>query len=273
MRHLHSFYFLPFLLLAIAGCDAQTPLADVTGPATAYSRSGAGSGTGTPQTKAPGTGDSPPGSACISADARREQALVTHVTDGDSIEVEVGGVPFRVRYIGIDAPEMNGEPLGKEAREANSGLVGGKAVEMIRDLSEADRYGRLLRYVFADGRFVNRELVRIGMARAGYFPPDVACYAEFRTAEEEARQDARGLWGLLGSPTFATRTGEGCAGGCVTPPAGCVIKGNISASGEKIYHVPGQRYYEQTVIEPEKGERWFCTEEEAVTAGWRKSKV
>jgi hypothetical protein len=53
--------------------------------------------------------------------------------------------------------------------------------------------------------------------------------------------------------------------------AGCVIKGNISSSGERIYHVPGQRYYDKTVISWSKGERWFCTEQEAVAAGWRKS--
>jgi hypothetical protein len=54
----------------------------------------------------------------------------------------------------------------------------------------------------------------------------------------------------------------------------CLIKGNISvATGEKIYHVPGQRDYEKTVITQSKGERWFCSEAEAVAAGWRKSKV
>lgn len=54
----------------------------------------------------------------------------------------------------------------------------------------------------------------------------------------------------------------------------CRIKGNISVtSGERIYHVPGQRYYNDTVIETHKGERWFCSEQEARAAGWRKSKV
>ncbi len=53
----------------------------------------------------------------------------------------------------------------------------------------------------------------------------------------------------------------------------CLIKGNINNKGEKIYHMPGQKYYDKTIIEPEKGERWFCTEQEATTDGWRKSKV
>ena len=64
-----------------------------------------------------------------------------------------------------------------------------------------------------------------------------------------------------------------CAGGCAEPPdPSCNIKGNISiASQEKIYHVPGQRNYDDTEISPEGGERWFCTEEEAIAAGWRKA--
>ncbi len=54
----------------------------------------------------------------------------------------------------------------------------------------------------------------------------------------------------------------------------CRIKGNISyRTGERIYHVPGQRYYESTQIDTAQGERWFCTEQEAQSAGWRKSKV
>ncbi|MER9171225.1 hypothetical protein NKI12_28645 [Mesorhizobium australicum] len=60
-----------------------------------------------------------------------------------------------------------------------------------------------------------------------------------------------------------------------TPPSGgCNIKGNISMeTGERIYHMPGQRYYNQTVINPAKGERWFCSQWQAWLAGWRKSKV
>ncbi|MBN1439376.1 MAG: thermonuclease family protein [Anaerolineales bacterium] len=210
---------------------------------------------------------------CIPAGARRDEARVTGITDGDSIQVEMNGVPFRVRYIGIDAPEMDGGLLAEESRAANMALVASRTVLLIRDLSEADRYGRLLRYVLVDGVFVNHELVRLGLARAGHFPPDTACDPDLRVAEEEARLAGRGIWGLIGSPTRGAETGASCAGGCVTPPPGCVIKGNISADGEKIYHMPGQKYYEKTVIEPEKGERWFCTEAEAVAAGWRRSKV
>jgi micrococcal nuclease len=207
-------------------------------------------------------------SSCVPARFPREEATVRKAVDGDTIEVDRGGVPFRVRYIGMDAPELSGEPMAAESLEANRRLVEGKRIVMVRDLSEADRYGRLLRFVFAGGIFVNSELVRLGLARAMSYPPDVSCDAEFRSAESEARAARRGLWGIAESLTFA----EGKVGDYPTPPAGCRIKGNISAGGEKIYHVPGGKYYDQTVIEPEKGERWFCSEAEAVAAGWRRSK-
>lgn len=61
-------------------------------------------------------------------------------------------------------------------------------------------------------------------------------------------------------------------GGAVAQDA-CNIKGNVSTKGERIYHVPGQKYYNDTVIQSSHGERWFCSEEEARAAGWRRSKV
>jgi hypothetical protein len=66
---------------------------------------------------------------------------------------------------------------------------------------------------------------------------------------------------------------EGCPNGCTAPPPGCDIKGNISKEGERIYHLPGDQFYEKTVISPEKGERWFCTAREAEKNGWRHAKV
>jgi hypothetical protein len=68
--------------------------------------------------------------------------------------------------------------------------------------------------------------------------------------------------------------GAGCPAGCREPRPGCEIKGNVSyRTGERIYHLPGQRWYEETVINPRYGERWFCTEEEAEANGWRRARV
>ena len=66
---------------------------------------------------------------------------------------------------------------------------------------------------------------------------------------------------------------QGCPEGCTIPTPECTIKGNISSkAGERIYHLPGQQFYDKTVITPEEGERWFCTEEEARAKGWRRTK-
>lgn len=131
-----------------------------------------------------------------------DQAVVVRVIDGDTIEVVQNGVTYTERYIGIDTPETHGEvePFGQEATEANRQLVEGKMVRLEKDVSETDRYGRLLRYVYVEVEgqeiMVNAELVRLGYALAATYPPDVK-YAElFLQLEREAREAGRGLWGL-----------------------------------------------------------------------------
>jgi len=100
-------------------------------------------------------------------------AQVTHIVDGDTIDVSIGGVTYRVRYIGINTPEMD-EPCGPPAKDANALLVAGKTVRLVKDVSETDRFGRLLRYVYVDDVFVNGELVLHGWADAVRYPPDTA---------------------------------------------------------------------------------------------------
>jgi hypothetical protein len=75
------------------------------------------------------------------------------------------------------------------------------------------------------------------------------------------------------TPSATPDIGEGCPDGCVEYKPGCEIKGNISITdGEKIYHLPGWEMYDEVLIEPVYGERWFCTEEEATKNGWRPSR-
>jgi micrococcal nuclease len=121
-------------------------------------------------------------------------ATVTRIIDGDTIEVAQDGRTYRVRYIGMDTPEQ-GDFFYSEATEANQGLVKGQQVILVKDVSETDRYGRLLRYVYlADGTFVNAELVRQGYAVIATFPPDVRHQELFLQLEREAREAGRGLW-------------------------------------------------------------------------------
>lgn len=101
-----------------------------------------------------------------------------------------------MRYIGIDTPEIypQPEPFGNEAWQANRRLVEGKRVRLERDVSETDKYGRLLRYVYADGVFVNAELVRQGLAWAKAYPPDTKYQDYLEQLETEARESGRGMW-------------------------------------------------------------------------------
>lgn len=121
------------------------------------------------------------------------QVRVVRVIDGDTIEIEGGA---RVRYIGVDTPELypQTEHYGREAWAKNKELVEGKVVTLQKDITEADRYGRLLRYVYVDGLFVNGELVRLGYARAISYPPDTKHQQRLAQLEQEARGAGRGLW-------------------------------------------------------------------------------
>lgn len=121
---------------------------------------------------------------------------VSNIVDGDTIKLNDGQL---VRYIGIDAPETvdpgkSVQCFGKEATEKNKELVEGKEVVLVEDVSDKDKYDRLLRYVYAGNIFVNDYLVRNGFAKADNFPPDTKFKDQFKEAEEEARNNKRGLW-------------------------------------------------------------------------------
>ena len=119
--------------------------------------------------------------------------LVQRVIDGDTVVLANGD---RVRYIGMDTPER-GEPLFDEATELNRRLVEGHRVGLLKDQSETDRFGRLLRYVLADDILVNAELVREGLAEAKRYKPDVKFADCFDALMQEARGEQRGLWAPL----------------------------------------------------------------------------
>jgi micrococcal nuclease len=112
-----------------------------------------------------------------------ETAIVTRVIDGDTIEVDIGGVIYDVRYIGVNTPEDD-EPCYAEATEANRALVEGQVVTLVKDVSETDRYGRLLRYVYVGDEMVNELLVANGWAEAVLYEPDSACWQQFVMLEQ-----------------------------------------------------------------------------------------
>lgn len=125
-----------------------------------------------------------------------ETVRVKRVIDGDTFELENGD---RVRYIGVNAPESvaPGRPVecfGREASAYDKALVEGRDVRLEKDVSERDKYGRLLRYVYVGETLVNAKLVEEGYASADAFPPDVRYRDLFRALEREARDGKRGLW-------------------------------------------------------------------------------
>ncbi len=123
-----------------------------------------------------------------------EEATVNYVVDGDTINVLLNGEEYRVRYIGMDTPEQ-GEPFFEDATRANRRLVENQTVIMVKDVSETDRYARLLRYIYLpDGTMVNLEMVRLGFAQTATYPPDVYYEDLFTEMQREAISSGRGLW-------------------------------------------------------------------------------
>lgn len=140
--------------------------------------------------------DAPALAACIPPEAVMQTGYVTSIVDGDTIHVDIGGQNLSVRYIGMDTPEDTSqqEDYGPEATARNRQLVEGKTVRLYKDVSETDRFGRLLRFVYVDNTFINYQLVREGYANAATYPPDVSCAAYFAQAENDARTEKRGFW-------------------------------------------------------------------------------
>ncbi|KKQ73708.1 MAG: WD40 domain protein beta Propeller [Candidatus Woesebacteria bacterium GW2011_GWB1_38_5b] len=132
---------------------------------------------------------------------------VVNVVDGDTIKIETGET---VRYIGIDTPEVvhPSKPIqcyGKEASQKNQELVEGKIVELERDISEKDKYGRLLRYIWIDNILVNEYLVREGYAQSSSYPPDIKYQDRFVEAQRLAREEQKGLWSSMCAVTSTVK--------------------------------------------------------------------
>jgi endonuclease YncB( thermonuclease family) len=146
-----------------------------------------------------------PEAECIPTVTEREFATVSNVVNGDTMDVLIDGVSFRVRYIGVDAPEA-GEPYSSQATSQNIELVQGKTVTLVKDASNTDEEGSLLRYVLFGNAFVNYSLVREGSAQASISQPDVACDMTFAEAQNQAVSEGAGQWALIPTPLSPTHT-------------------------------------------------------------------
>jgi endonuclease YncB( thermonuclease family) len=203
------------------------------------------------------------------------------VIDGDTIDIHGA----HIRILDVDAPEsrqscqdQDGKEwrCGQKAALALSDWIGAHPVTC--ETTRKDKFHRWLARCTVAGQDLGE-----WMAAQGWVVPFRDCKCEtVRDAAKAAKLANLGIW----SGTFmmpwdfrARQAGQGATGQSTIAPlvqsqgsAACQIKGNINSEGERIYHVPGGKWYDKTEINTSKGERWFCSEAEAKAAGWRPSK-
>jgi endonuclease YncB( thermonuclease family) len=204
---------------------------------------------------------------CLASPVVADVEGVVRVIDGDTFDV--GGA--RVRLHGIDAPEVDQTCTSDQRGEWACGAFVRDEVRrryqgVIATCEQIDlvRYGRIVGKCFVAGRDVGEAIVNDGLAEA------YRRYSmDYDLAEKAAQVTGAGLWSSEMQSPAAFRAEQRTSSQTVqTPLTNCVIKGNISGSGQ-IYHMPHNRDYENTGINEANGERWFCSEEDARAAGWR----
>jgi endonuclease YncB( thermonuclease family) len=184
------------------------------------------------------------------------------VIDGDTLDLG----DLRIRLFGIDAPEAaqscggNAWACGHWATQRLSALVAGQKIRC--EARGQDRYGRVVAICWAGSVDIGAAMVGQGAAEA--YRRYSSTYIK---AEEAAKAKRFGIWS-----DRHTTPAEFRAAKDLRAPNPCAVKGNISAKGEKIYHLPGQRDYSAVRISAAKGEAYFCSEAEAKAAGFRRSR-
>lgn len=213
-----------------------------------------------------------------------EEFELQEVIDGDTIRIKYNGSSEKVRFLLVDAPETKHEtlgeqPFGPEAKEYVKQLLAGQdSVYLEFDVSYRDKYKRLLAYIYTkDGISLQEQLLNNGLVRVAYiYDPNTKHVDWFKSIQKTAQKSALGIWSVEDYVTnrgydkevYYAAVKEGNQTNVEQPinvadSDSCDIKGNINAKGNKIYHMPGQRDYDNTVAE-----EMFCTEEEAETAGF-----
>lgn len=220
-----------------------------------------------------------------------EQYELQEVIDGDTIRIKYNGSSEKVRFLLVDTPETNHEtlgeqPYGPEAKEFVKQLLAGQdSVYLEFDVSYRDKYKRLLAYVYTkEGISVQEQLLKNGLARVAYiYEPNTKHVDWFNSIQKTAQNAAIGIWSVEDYVTnrgydkeayFAATKDNNSASSTESNSSNasidsnnCVIKGNINSKGNKIYHMPGQQDYENTIAE-----EMFCSKEDAEAAGFTPAK-
>jgi endonuclease YncB( thermonuclease family) len=210
--------------------------------------------------------------SCPSANAQQPllEGIAT-IIDGDTIKIK----KKRIRLHGIDAPESRQNckknkifySCGQQATLALSKKIYKRAIQC--EQRAIDRYRRVVAVCKLGSIDLNRWMVRQGWALA------YRKYSLDYVYEETVAKNAKaGIWAGFFVEPSRWRRGERLIDQNLLAQKNsrCRIKGNISRRGKLIYHLPGGKYYTQTKIDGSKGERWFCSEEEARKKGWRRSR-
>jgi len=133
---------------------------------------------------------------CYESDYSNYDLKVVYIYDGDTVKLSNGE---KIRYIGIDTPEMNynnppAEYFAQEAKKYNAKLVLGKKVKLDFDVVKRDKYGRLLAYVYVNEKFINQEMIEHGYARVLMIPPNLRFADYFLKLQNTAKEERRGFW-------------------------------------------------------------------------------
>lgn len=223
-------------------------------------------------------------------------ATIVKNVDGDTVEINLNGRVEKVRMLCVDTPEthhprLGVQPFGPEASEYTKKILAvGTKVEIEPGIGEGrDKYGRLLAYIYVNGKMFNEMLLEEGLARVAYiYAPNTQYVDEFYAIQKKAQKKGIGIWSI---ENYALEDGYNTDNAKSTDEKGAIsntstgnmyennpnddqetnldckgkIKGNANSH---IYHVPGGSYYEST----KDNIVWFCSEKEAQDQGYRKSK-
>ncbi len=200
-------------------------------------------------------------------------AKVNRVVDGDTLKVTVENREETIRLLLVDTPETKHptkpvQPFGPEASNFAKETLEGKEIGLELDVSERDKYGRLLAYVWIGDRMFNEMLLEEGLARVAYiYQPNVKYVDQFQEIQRNAQEEGVGIWSIedyVQEEGFSESKTDSPSTNATSDQ--CQIKGNINSKGEKIYHMPEGSYYDMTVAE-----EMFCSRSEAEEAGFRPS--